>query len=113
MCGLYELAIYPQTNTLPGARGPQTVRPPQTQVPCAPRSIGQMAIVRAAISLVGGAVSVARVEPPLPVVGLGIRRLLGQVLDTPGLLDRDAASRNAMEDLTMATMDHLPRARPR
>ena len=36
--------------------------------------------------------------------------LAGQVMDTPGLLDRDAAARNAMEDLTMATMDHLPSA---
>ena len=36
--------------------------------------------------------------------------LAGQVMDTPGLLDRDAAARNAMEDLTMAPMDHLPSA---
>jgi len=36
--------------------------------------------------------------------------LLGQVMDTPGLLDRADDERNEMEELTMATMNHLPSA---
>ena len=35
---------------------------------------------------------------------------IGQVMDTPGLLDRGDDVRNEMEELTMATMRHLPSA---
>ena len=39
------------------------------------------------------------------------KKLLGQIMDTPGLLRRDdVADRNEMEQLTMATMNHLPSA---
>jgi nucleolar GTP-binding protein len=33
---------------------------------------------------------------------------MGQVMDTPGLLDREDDERNEMEELTLATMRHLP-----
>lgn len=40
----------------------------------------------------------------------GARDILGQVMDTPGVLDRPQDDRNAMEALTIAAMRHLPSA---
>eukprot|EP00964_Phaeocystis_antarctica_P113636 scaffold77641_cov72-Phaeocystis_antarctica.AAC.2 len=68
----------------PVAHTEHTVRPTAThrpRTPCRPGASAIVRAVRARLSSVGGSVSVARrVEPPLPVVGLGVGRLLGQVL---------------------------------
>ena len=42
--------------------------------------------------------------------GAGAGRIVGQVMDTPGLLARADAERNEMEGLTLASMLHLPTA---
>lgn len=47
---------------------------------------------------------------PPPTLPISTTTLPPQVTDTPGLLNREDGDRNAMERLTLASLQHLPTA---